>query len=180
MRTVFSTSEKKYLINLGIKPEQQDKNYEQEVTKLVIQLRRTSKYCIISMFDLVIIANKINGGYSMKFLNYIVPVLAATADPNATGAELQGAYSWIQMLVILVPLALMYVILIVPQRRKEKKQRQLIDSAIVGDQIITIGGLVGKIVNIKDDEVTFETSVERSKITIKKWAIKEVIKPIQA
>ncbi|NLU51683.1 MAG: preprotein translocase subunit YajC [Clostridiaceae bacterium] len=116
----------------------------------------------------------------MNFLNYILPVLAGTADPNATGAELQGAYSWIQMLVILLPLALMYVILIVPQRRKEKKQREKIDSAIVGDQIVTIGGMVGKIVNIKDDEVTFETSIERSKVTIKKWAIKDVIKPIES
>ncbi|NLP00543.1 MAG: preprotein translocase subunit YajC [Clostridiaceae bacterium] len=83
------------------------------------------------------------------------------------------------MLVLIVPLALMYVILIVPQKRKEKKLRETISGAIVGDQIITIGGLAGKIVNIKDDEVTFETSVERTKITIKKWAIKDVIKPIQ-
>ncbi|NLE24372.1 MAG: preprotein translocase subunit YajC [Clostridiaceae bacterium] len=82
------------------------------------------------------------------------------------------------MLVLIVPLALMYVIMIVPQKRKEKKLRETIGGAIVGDQIITIGGLAGKIVNIKDDEVTFETSVERTKVTIKKWAIKDVIKPI--
>ncbi|NMA67112.1 MAG: preprotein translocase subunit YajC [Clostridiaceae bacterium] len=118
----------------------------------------------------------------MRFLNFILPALAETAavDPNATGAELQGAGGWLQMLIFILPLALMYVILIVPQRRKDKKQREKINSAIVGDQIITIGGMVGKIVNIKDDEVTFESSIERSKITIKKWAIKEVIKPIES
>jgi len=118
----------------------------------------------------------------MKFLNFVLFALAETAaaDPNATGPELQGAGAWLSMLIWIIPFALMYIILIVPQRRKEKKQREKINSAIVGDQIITIGGLVGKIVNIKDDEVTFETSVERTKITIKKWAIKEVIKPIEA
>lgn len=114
------------------------------------------------------------------FLSSMVAEAAATADPNATGAELAGAGGWLQMLIFIIPLALMYLILIVPQRKKEKKQREKIESAIVGDQIITIGGVAGKIINIKDDEVTIETSVERSKITIKKWAIKEVIKPIEA
>ena len=117
----------------------------------------------------------------MNFLSSLL-LFAAEApavDPNASGADLAGAGNWLSMLVLIVPLALMYVILIVPQKRKEKKLRETISGAIVGDQIITIGGLAGKIVNIKDDEVTFETSVERTKITIKKWAIKDVIKPIQ-
>lgn len=116
----------------------------------------------------------------MKFLSSLL-LFAAEApavDPNASGADLSGAGNWLSMLVLIVPLALMYVIMIVPQKRKEKKLRETIGGAIVGDQINTIGGLVGKIVNIKDDEVTFETSVERTKITIKKWAIKDVIKPI--
>ena len=54
----------------------------------------------------------------------------------------------------------------------------MIDSAIVGDKVISIGGISGKIVNIKDDEFTIETGNERTKITVKKWAIKEVDKPI--
>lgn len=107
-----------------------------------------------------------------------------TTNATATGAQLQtqglaGSMGGLmQILILVVPLALMYFILIVPQRRKEKKQKELIAGAIVGDTIVTIGGFVGKVVNLKDDEVTFETSVERSKVTIKKWAIKEVIKPI--
>ena len=116
----------------------------------------------------------------MKFLSSLL-LFAADApavDPNASGADLSGAGNWLSMLVLILPLALMYVIMILPQKRKEKKLRETIGGAIVGDQIITIGGLAGKIVNIKDDEVTFETSVERTKITIKKWAIKDVIKPI--
>ncbi|HHY64728.1 MAG TPA: preprotein translocase subunit YajC [Clostridiaceae bacterium] len=84
------------------------------------------------------------------------------------------------MLFLIIPIALMYVILIVPQKRKEKKMKETIAGAIVGDQIVTIGGLTGKIVNIKDDEITFETSVERTKVTVKKWAIRDVIKPISS
>lgn len=118
-------------------------------------------------------------------MNFLSSLLLAAAeapvvDPNASGADLAGGGNWTSMLVLIVPLALMYVILIVPQKRKEKKLRETIGGAVVGDQIATIGGLVGKIVNIKDDEVTFETSVERTKITIKKWAIKDVQKPIES
>ena len=54
----------------------------------------------------------------------------------------------------------------------------MINNAIVGDKVITIGGIAGKIVNIKDDEFTIETGVERTKIIVKKWSIKEVDKPI--
>ena len=116
-------------------------------------------------------------------MQFFLPFLAEAAtdvDPNATGAQLSGADSVLQLLILIIPLVLMYVILFVPQRRKDKKMQQMINSAIVGDEIVTIGGLCGKIVNIKDDEVTFETSVERSKTTIKKWGIKEVKKPIQS
>jgi preprotein translocase subunit YajC len=115
-------------------------------------------------------------------MNFLLNFLAeaAATDPNATGADLAGAGQWLSILIFIIPLALMYLVLIVPQRRKEKKLRNRIESAIVGDQIVTIGGLCGKIVNIKDDEVTFESSIERSKVTIKKWGIKDIIKPIQS
>ena len=116
----------------------------------------------------------------MQFLLPLLAEAAADIDPNATGDELTGPSSILSLLIIVLPLALMYVILIVPQRRRDKKMRNLINSAIVGDEIVSIGGLCGKIVNIKDDEVTFESSVERTKITIKKWGIKEVKKPIQS
>jgi len=117
----------------------------------------------------------------MKFLSslFLLAAEAPAIDPNASGWELNGGGQWVQTLALIIPLALMYVILIVPQKRKEKKLRETIAGAAVGDQIVTIGGLAGKIINIKDDEVTFETSAERTKITIKKWAIKDVIKTVE-
>lgn len=118
-------------------------------------------------------------------MNFLMTLFAESPAPVATfspetGAQTAGAGDIMQWLILIVPLVLMYVILIVPQKRRDKKMRNLINSAIVGDQIVTIGGLCGKIVNIKDDEITFESSIERSKITVKKWAIKEVKKPIEA
>ena len=63
-----------------------------------------------------------------------------------------GSSSILSLLIIVLPLALMYVILIVPQP-EEKKMRNLINRTIVGDEIMCISGLCSKIVNIKDDEV---------------------------
>ena len=74
----------------------------------------------------------------------------------------------------------MYVILIMPQRRKEKKTREMINELQVGSEIVTIGGVIGKIVNIKDDEITIESGIEKTKVKLKKWAIKEVAKKIES
>jgi len=83
-------------------------------------------------------------------------------------------------LPLVLMFGLMYVIIILPQRRREKKNREMLNSVQVGNNIITIGGIMGKVVNIKDDEVTLESGVEKTKVKIKKWAIKEVEKLIEA
>lgn len=89
-------------------------------------------------------------------------------------------YSWLYTLGYLVFFILMmYLLIFLPQKRRDKKAKAMLDSMQVGNEVITIGGVSGKIVNIKDDEVTIETGVEKAKINFKKWAIKEVIKPIE-
>ena len=90
--------------------------------------------------------------------------------------------SWQSMLGTLLPLALMfglmYLLLIRPQRTKEKKLREQINAMAVGDKVVTAGGVVGKVVNIKDDEVTISTSVANTLITFKKASISTVVKPV--
>jgi preprotein translocase subunit YajC len=93
-----------------------------------------------------------------------------------------GATDLNSILSLIVPLALMfglmYLLLIRPQRKKEKKLKEQIGAMAVGDNVVTIGGLVGRVVNIKDDEVTLTTSVANTMVTFKKSAINTVIKPI--
>ena len=91
--------------------------------------------------------------------------------------QYQGMASIIWMVVFFV---IMYLILILPQKRKEKKTREMLNALQVGGDVITIGGVIGKIINIKDDELTIETSIEKTQIKIKRWAVKEVVKPIEA
>ncbi|MCX8130233.1 MAG: preprotein translocase subunit YajC [Clostridia bacterium] len=89
-----------------------------------------------------------------------------------------------EQLITFLPLVLMfgimYVILILPQRRREKKTREMLDALKVGENITTIGGIMGKVINIKDDEITIESGIEKTKIKVKRWAIKEVEKLVEA
>ncbi len=84
------------------------------------------------------------------------------------------------VLPMVLVFGLMYVMLILPQKRKEKKTKELLNSLQVGWDVTSIGGICGKIVNIKDDEITIETSVEKTKIVVKRWAVKDVVKPVEA
>ncbi len=78
-------------------------------------------------------------------------------------------YSSIIMIVLLF--VVFYFFLIRPENKKKKKLQQMRNELKVGDQITTIGGIVGKIVSIKDDMITFETGEDRVRIQIMRWAI---------
>lgn len=76
------------------------------------------------------------------------------------------AYIWIGATMVLF-----YFLLLMPQKKREKKDRMLRNSLEVGDHIVTIGGIVGKILVIKEDEITIETGADRTKLTLKKWGV---------
>jgi preprotein translocase subunit YajC len=98
---------------------------------------------------------------------------------DSAAAAPEGALGLLSFLPLILMFVAMYFILILPQRKREKKTREMLNSLKVGDKVISIGGITGRIVNIKDDEVTVETSVEKTKIDFKKWGIKEVDRPIE-
>jgi preprotein translocase subunit YajC len=75
---------------------------------------------------------------------------------------------------------IMYLLVYMPPKRKDKKAKELISSLKVGHKITTHSGIVGKVVNIKDDVITVESGIERTQIELKKWAIRDVDKPIEA
>jgi len=68
-------------------------------------------------------------------------------------------------------LAIFYFLIIKPQKTKEKKIKEMRNNLNVGDEIITIGGIYGKVVKIKEDVLTIEVGMDKTKLTITKWAI---------
>lgn len=87
--------------------------------------------------------------------------------------KLYGSFGLLVYFAILM--GLMYIMVILPQKRREKKMREMIDRMKVGDDIVTIGGIEGKVANIKDDTVTVESSAGKSMLRLKKWAVKEIV-----
>lgn len=75
---------------------------------------------------------------------------------------------------------LMYLMIFLPQKRRDKKTKAMLAALQVGENIVTIGGIKGKVINIRDDEVTIESGVDKTKITLNRSAIGEVKKPIEA
>ena len=81
-------------------------------------------------------------------------------------------------IMLIVTFALMigvfYFLMYRPQKKQEKEQQQMRNSIAVGDEITTIGGIIGRIVAIKDETLVIETSKERTKIRILRSAIRSV------
>jgi len=88
---------------------------------------------------------------------------------GAEGGAAGGGASSIIMIVVLI--AVFYLFLIRPENKKKKKAEEMRNNLEVGDKITTIGGLVGKIVHISGDLITFETGEDRVRIQVTKWAI---------
>lgn len=78
------------------------------------------------------------------------------------------------MWFIPVFLAAMYFFLIRPQKKRQKQEAEMRSNVQIGDDITTIGGIVGKIVNLREDSVVIETGADRTKLRIKRWAIQSV------
>jgi preprotein translocase subunit YajC len=71
-------------------------------------------------------------------------------------------------------LVVMYFFMIRPQKKQEKEQNAMRNNLAVGDEITTIGGIIGKVVSIKEETCVIETTHERTKIRILKSAISRV------
>ena len=90
---------------------------------------------------------------------------------SSTATTAQGGDMWMSFALIAVVIVAFYFFLIRPQNKKQKKEQEMRSSIRVGDEIVTIGGMCGRVIMIKDDFIVFETGNERAKIRIKKWAI---------
>ncbi len=92
-----------------------------------------------------------------------------------TGASTTGAGgSTILMLVLMF--VVLYFFFIRPENKKKKKVEDMRNSLSLGDEITTIGGMTGRIVQVTEDTVTFETGEDRVRIQIKKWGISTTAK----
>ena len=75
----------------------------------------------------------------------------------------------------IILLVVFYFLIIAPQKKKEKNIREMRAALKEGDQIVTIGGIMGKIVSVKEDVVTVAVGSDKVKLKFAKWAVGSVI-----
>lgn len=86
-----------------------------------------------------------------------------------TGTSAAGGMSSILFLVIIF--VVFYFFLIRPENKRKKKLTEMRNNISLGDEIVTIGGIMGKVVQVTEDTVTFETGEDRVRLQVTKWAI---------
>ena len=93
---------------------------------------------------------------------------------NLFGGE-GGSGQWVITIIMVVAfVAIFYFFMIRPQKKQEKEVNEMRNSLSVGDEITTIGGILGRVVKITEETVVIETSRERTKLHILKSAIRSV------
>ena len=103
--------------------------------------------------------------------NSLFFLLEGQASGSGSGT---GGNSWITFVMLAAVIVFFYFFLIRPQKKQEKEANNMRNSLEVGDEVVTIGGIIGQIVSIKGDTVTITTSKDRNKIRFLKTAIREV------
>ncbi len=99
----------------------------------------------------------------------MLSLLFATATTDSAAQQPGGGYTFLIMLVALF--AVMYFMVIRPENKKKKEQEALRNSLHKGDKITTIGGIMGKIVDIKDDKIVIETGEDQVRMELQKWSV---------
>ena len=105
-------------------------------------------------------------------LNFAFLLESAGGSGTANNGGFFGQWGSIIMIVVLI--AVFYFFMIRPQKKQEKKDAEMRDALQVGDEITTIGGIIGKIVSIKGETFVLETTKDKTKIRFLKGAIRSV------
>ena len=77
-----------------------------------------------------------------------------------------------QLIILVVFIGAMYFLLIRPQKKKEKTIQQMRNTLQVGDEIITIGGICGKIVKTKEDSIVIQVGADKVKFEMMRWSVR--------
>lgn len=100
-------------------------------------------------------------------MNNFFTVLSANANQSA------GSSMLTTFLLFGIVIVFFYFLMIRPQKKKDKEQQEMRETIQIGDEIMTIGGIVGIVVKKTEDTVVIETGGDKSKLRIKMWAIQE-------
>ena len=95
---------------------------------------------------------------------------------TTAGTTPTGGSPWMTIIMLVGMVLIFYFFIIRPQKKQEKQTAEMRNSITVGDEIVTIGGIIGTVLIIKDDKLMIETGNDRTKLTILRSSVREVLK----
>lgn len=99
-----------------------------------------------------------------------------TSTSGSTGAQPDGNVV-VTMLTTILPIVLMvvifYFLLIRPERKRSKKMKEMLDNLQVADEVVTTGGIIGRVLSVKEDTVLIETGSDRTRLRVLRSSIAE-------
>ena len=98
-------------------------------------------------------------------MNFNMLTLTAANGQSARGS------GWFMIIYLVVIFGAMYFFLIRPQKKKQKEEKKMRENLQVGDEIVTIGGIYGRVISLKEDTMVIESLSDHSKITVARWAL---------
>lgn len=103
-------------------------------------------------------------------LNFLGNLLGGGAAAGTDASAGKGGTAG-SIIMIVVMVVAMYFLMIRPQKKKQKEEQEMRDSIQIGDEITTIGGIIGRVVTVKEDSIVIETGADRVKMRFQRWAI---------
>lgn len=102
---------------------------------------------------------------------------AAAATTANAGDQVWQTVGMIAIWAVI--LVAFYFIIIRPSKKKQKQEEELKKNLQVGQEVVTIGGIMGRVISVRDDDESFvlETSADRTRMRFKKWAISTIVTP---
>lgn len=75
-------------------------------------------------------------------------------------------------IILIAVFVLMLVMMVVPQKKREKQMKELRNNLEIGDTVVTECGITGKVISVKDPEtITLETGADKTRLKFKRWAV---------
>lgn len=105
----------------------------------------------------------------------LITLFSVLASEAAETAEEAGGNNWAGILSMILPLVLMvlifYFLIIRPEKKRNKETQEMLENIQVADEVVTNGGIIGRVLSVQKDTVLIETGSDRTKIRVVKQAI---------
>lgn len=101
----------------------------------------------------------------MEFSNYLIMM------QSAQGAEANQGSQFLSIIMLVAMFFALYFLMIRPQKNQEKSDAAMRETLQIGDEIVTAGGIMGRVVTLRDDSIVIETGADRIKIRVTRTSI---------